>query len=338
MSHFMKLHESFRYRNPMFSGASGDITRRLLEDARKNVASLINADPSEIFFTSSGTESNNLAVKGIMAAVSARSKGACHKIVTTPFEHPSVAFPVKTLVRAGHSAFYLKARGDGSVSASDAREILKDAKVLAVIHTSPENGRIMPVSELASAARENGAVVHSDACFIAGRVKIDVSELMVDTLSISGHKLCAPPGTGALYIRRGTRVMPQIEGGAEENGLRGGFYNIPAISAMGLAARIASEEMESRNEKTRRLKNILCEKLSSAVKNIKWIAGASTPLPFYVSFCLPGVNSEEAVAALEAAVRSELPDMVIAAGPIGRDLIRQLAAAAPFIDVIITNR
>jgi len=300
LSHFLKLHGIFAYRNPLYSGASGDLTRKLLEDARKNIASLINADPSEIFFTSSGTEANNLAVKGIMAAVSARSKGGSHRIVTTPFEHPSVAFPVKTLAAAGHGAVRLRADGEGSVSVSDASEILNGARLLAVIHTSPENGRAMPVHELALKARDAGAAVHSDACFAAGRVKIDVSELMVDTLSISGHKLCGPPGSGALYIRRGTRVMPQIEGGPEENGLRCGFYNIPAISAMGMAAKDALENMDARNEKTRRLKNVLCEKLNSAIKNIKWVAGASDPLPFYVSFCLPGVNSEELVSALEA--------------------------------------
>ncbi len=300
LSHFIRLHESFAYRNPVYSGKSGEITRKLLDDARKNIAALINADPSEIFFTSSGTESNNLAVKGIMAAASARSKGSFHRIVSTPFEHSSVAFPVKTLASAGHAAVQLEASGDGSVSFSGASEILKDAKLLTAIHTSPENGRAMPVSQLASRAREAGALVHSDACFVAGRIKIDVSELRVDTLSISGHKLCGPPGSGALYVRRGTRVMPQIEGGPEENGLRGGFYNIPAISAMGMAAAIAIEEMDARNEKTRRLKNILCEKLSSAVKNIKWVAGVSNPLPFYASFCLPGVNSEELVSRFEA--------------------------------------
>jgi cysteine desulfurase len=214
----------------------GQIARQAVEEARESVARLIGASAREIVFTSGGTESNNAAVFGAV------SPGTRHHIVTTAIEHPSVREPVAELQRRGHDVSIVKPLRSGRVDAAAVvGAIRSETRLVAFMLANNETGVVQPVADVARECRERGIHVHCDAVQAAGKIDIDVEALGVDTLALSAHKMHAPMGFGALYIRRGASMQAHILGGAQERRRRAGTENVPLAAAFGAAATLAAE-------------------------------------------------------------------------------------------------
>lgn len=241
-----------KYANPSSIHLQGQEVKKSIENARKKVAELLNAEPQEIIFTSGGTEANNLAIKGI-----AFKKGKGH-IITSRIEHHSVLEPLKYLEKKGFEVTYLDVDKYGIVDPEDVkRAIREDTILITIIFANNEVGTIEPVKEIAEISKERGIPFHTDACMIAGWEKIDVKELGVDMLSISSHKFYGPKGAGALYARKGILLENLFHGGHHEKKRRGGTENVPGIIGMGKAAEIAIEEMEENKKKIKKLRDEL---------------------------------------------------------------------------------
>ena len=246
----------------------GRTARSHVEKARRQVASLLGALPSDIFFTSGGSESDNAALKGM--AFARREEGLPCGILTSAVEHPAVLRTCEWLERQGFPVVYLPVDGDGRVSPEDLEAVLsvgflaKEAiGIVSIMLANNEVGTIEPVKELAAIAHDHGADFHTDAVQAAGHIPIDVDALGIDALSLSGHKLYGPKGTGVLYVRRGVTIDPLIHGGAQERGLRAGTENVPAIAGLGCAAEIAQKELAGEAQQLRQLKKILWDEIST---------------------------------------------------------------------------
>ncbi len=232
------LDESLR---KVFGNASsihkeGQIARQVIEDARDSVARLIGATAREIVFTSGGTESNNAALFGAVG-----SPGR-HHIVTTGIEHPSVLEPVNELQRRSHTATIVPVRRSGAVDPDAILGAIRpETRLVAVMLANNETGVVQPVAEIARLCRDRGIHVHCDAVQAAGKIDIDVDELGVDTLSLAAHKMHAPKGVGALYVRRGTSMRAHLLGGSQERRRRAGTENVPLAAAFGAAAALAHD-------------------------------------------------------------------------------------------------
>jgi len=227
--------------NPSSMHAFGGGTAKAVDRARGQVAALLNADPSEILFTSCGTESNNAAFFG-----AAEIHGAAMRIITTRVEHPAVLGPARRLRERGHSVAELGVDGRGRLDAAALRQALAGGgpAFVSTMWANNETGTLFPVHEIAEIAKASGAIVHTDAVQAVGKERIDVAKTPVDMLSLSGHKIHAPKGVGALYVRRGTRLKAWMLGGHQENGRRGGTENVPHIIALGVAAELAVKHLE----------------------------------------------------------------------------------------------
>jgi cysteine desulfurase len=233
----------------------GQQAKAELDAARGAVASLIGAEPSEIVFTAGGTESDNLAVRG--AAEALEPAGRRH-LITTAIEHEAVLNTVRALERRGWETTLLPVDQTGIVSADSLREALRpDTALVSIMHANNEIGTIQPIDTLAPLVRAAGALFHTDAVQSAGKIPVHVRHLGVDLLSMSAHKFGGPKGTGALWIRRGVRLVPYMTGGRQERGRRAGTENIPALAGMGVAARIAAETVVAAGETISRLRDRL---------------------------------------------------------------------------------
>lgn len=285
---YMRTASELKYCNPSSGHFASEAVRNVIEDARWNVARLINADSAEIVFTSSGTEANNLAVKG--AALANFKKG--NHIISTGIEHSSVEFPLKTLSRFDFVIDRIEFEECAKVDINSYERLFKKTLMVSAGHACTEAGFTLPVKTLALMAREREVIFHTDACSTAGRVKIDVREMGCDLLSLSAHKFGGAPGAGALFVRRGTRLFPLIEGGLEEKGMRGGAYDVCAIAAMGEAARLASAEIEERAKKTARLRDAIKNDLAAECgESVRWIT-AGDHLFYHIGLVVAGHNSE----------------------------------------------
>jgi len=246
----------------------GRTARSHVEKARRQVASLLGALPSDIFFTSGGSESDNAALKGM--AFARREKGMPCGIVTSAIEHPAILRTCEWLEKQGFPVTYLPVDRVGRVSPDDLEAVLSagftarmETGIVSIMMANNEVGTIEPVRELAAIAHDHGADFHTDAVQAAGHIPIDVDALGIDALSLSGHKLYGPKGTGVLYVRRGVTIDPLIHGGAQERGLRAGTENVPAIAGLGCAAEIAQKELAGEAQQLRRLKKILWDEIST---------------------------------------------------------------------------
>jgi cysteine desulfurase len=227
--------------NPSSSHSYGRVTRHAVQQARQEVANLINASPEEIVFTSGGTESNNLAIRGIV-------KAYLHKgdhIIVSAIEHPAVTKVCQYLETGGYRITTLPVDNYGLVSPIDLEKTITPKTVLvSIMHANNEVGTIEPIRELAKIAHKSGALIHTDAAQSVGKILVDVEDLGVDLLSIAGHKLYAPKGVGALYIRKGIIIDKVLFGAGQENGLRPGTENVLEIVGLGEAARLAAQNLE----------------------------------------------------------------------------------------------
>ncbi len=254
-----------RFGNPSNLHDAGREGKNAVEEARVKTAALINAKPEEIYFTSSGTESNNFALKGLAQAYN--QKGT--HIVVSQIEHFSVLHPAKSLEKAGFTVTYVPTDQQGLVDPADvAKAITKDTILVSIMHANNEIGTIEPIEEIARITKEKGVLFHCDAVASTGWIPVDVNKLHVDSLSLSGHQFYGPKGAAALYVRKGVRIRPQIEGGVQEDGRRGGTENVPAIVGLGVAAEIAAAELPRRMAHVAGLRDRLQKGLAERIENI----------------------------------------------------------------------
>jgi cysteine desulfurase len=230
--------------NPSCLHDWGEEPREALQTARQNVATMIGAEPDEVFFTASGTESNNWAVKGMARA--ARKKGA--HVVVSAVEHFSVLHSARSLEKEGFEVAEVPVDGMGMVDPEDVANAMRDDTILVSIqHANSEVGSIQPIQEISRIARERGVPLHTDAVATAGTIPLSVGGLGVDALSLAATMFYGPKGAGALYLRKGTRIQALLDGGVQEEGRRAGTEDVPAIVGLGMAAALATEEMAERN-------------------------------------------------------------------------------------------
>jgi cysteine desulfurase len=233
----------------------GQQAKAVLDEARSAVAKLVNGDPSEVVFTSGGTESDNFAIRG--AAEALEPTGRRH-LVASAIEHEAVLNTLKALARRGWRTTLLPVDQTGVASPDRLREIITDeTAVVSVMHANNEIGTIQPIAELARIAHERGALMHTDAVQSVGKIPVDVSALGVDLLSLSAHKFNGPKGAGALWVKRGTRMQPILTGGKHERSRRAGTENVPAIAGLGVAAHLAGGKMAAEGARVGALRDRL---------------------------------------------------------------------------------
>lgn len=244
-----------QFGNPSSVHYFGQRAKALLDEARTDVANLIGADPSEVVFTGSGTEGDNLAIRGVAEALEATGR---RHIVASSIEHEAVLNTLKALARRGWRTTLLPVDDSGIVSPDALRTAMSEDTVLvSIMHANNELGTIQPIAELAQIARAHRAVFHTDAVQSAGKIPIDVKALGVDLLSISAHKFYGPKGVGALWSRRGLRLQSPLTGGKQERGRRAGTENVAGIVGMGVAAREAMAKMSAESARVGALRDRL---------------------------------------------------------------------------------
>jgi cysteine desulfurase len=257
-----------KFGNPSNLHDIGREAKNAVDEARAKTGMLIGAKADEIFFTASGAESNNFAIKGLAQANSQKGK----HIIVSQIEHFSVLHPVKTLEKSGFTVTYLPTDKQGFVSPDDvAKAITKETILVSIMHANNEIGTIEPIEEIGRITKEKGVLFHTDAVATTGWIPVEVKALGVDALSFSGHQFYGPKGAAGLFVRKGVRIKPQIEGGIQEDGRRAGTENVPAIVGMGKAAEIAATEITHRMSTLTllrdRLQKGLVEKIDHLVIN-----------------------------------------------------------------------
>ena len=274
----------------------GQIAKQKLEIARRQVALLLHADAKDVVFLSGGTEADNLAILGTV-----RSHPAAKKhVVTTTIEHPAVLNPCRQLEREGVEVSYVPVGPDGVVDPGDIRRALRPETVLiSVMHANNELGAIQPVREISALAREGGILMHADGVQAAGKIDVDVQELGVDLYSLSGHKLYAPKGIGALYVKRGTPLSPIQFGGRHERERRPGTENVPGAVALGQAAESALEDLGSESARVQALRDRLEAGILENVPAAGVNGGSSPRTPNTTNIFFDGLEGEALVISLD---------------------------------------
>ncbi|MGI0101001.1 MAG: cysteine desulfurase family protein [Nitrosotalea sp.] len=283
-----------QYGNPSSIHKFGRAANVAIQNARKRISDLINADSKEILLTSGGTESNNTAIYGIVF----QSKGK--HIITSSIEHDAILEPCKRLEREGYRVSYLPVDGHGLVNADDVRkEISQDTCLITIMFANNEVGTIQPIKEIAGIAHDNNITFHTDAVQAVGKVPIDVKELGVDLLSISSHKINGPKGVGALYIRKGITISPLILGGGQENGLRSGTENVASIAGFGMACKLAKDNMCQNTSYFKDLTSQLITKTLSEISGTNLNGHVEKRIPNNAHFTFLGVNGEDLIIKLD---------------------------------------
>jgi cysteine desulfurase len=255
---------------------AGREVKKYLDEAREKVAALMNADPEEIIFTGCGTESDNMAIKGV--ASTHQDKG--RHIITSKVEHHAVLHTCQFMRELGYEITYLSVDRDGLIDLEEVRRSIRpDTILVSIMFANNETGTIMPVQEIGSICREKGALFHTDAVQAVGKIPIDLKKLPVDILSLSGHKLNTPKGIGAQFIRKGTKLSPLIHGGAQERNRRAGTENIPYIIGLGKACEIARRDFARRHEYLQGLRNRLQEGIFRKIPHVELNGHPTQRLP-----------------------------------------------------------
>ncbi|HVG63672.1 MAG TPA: cysteine desulfurase family protein [Hyalangium sp.] len=288
--------------NPSSTHPYGRRARQAVERAREQVAALLGASPEEIFFTSGGTEANNLAIRGV-----AEARPNQRHLITSTIEHPATALPCSYLERQGWEVSWVSVDAEGRMRWEEALAALRgDTALVTLIHANNETGVLQPVKEVARKARAAGAVVHTDAAQSVGKVPVDVVELEVDLLTVVGHKLYAPKGVGALYVRRGTPLKPFALGGGQEHGRRPGTENVPYLVGLGAACELARQRLTRGPTALVELRERLWWRLQAEVPGMRLTGHPTERLPNTLNVRFPGV--------LGSAVLAGAPEVAASTG------------------------
>jgi cysteine desulfurase len=278
-----------RFGNAQSLHSDGQSVQEAVEGSRAAVAALINAAACDIYFTSSGSESNNFAIKGL--ALANRQKGT--HLVLSAVEHLSVLNSAKSLEKFGFTATLVPVDHTGTVHPEDVEKaIRKETTLVSVMLANSEVGTIEPVADIARLCRSRNILFHTDAVAAAGNIPIDVKALDADGLSLAGDQFYGPKGSAALYLKRGVRILPFIDGGIQEGGRRGGTENVAGIVGLGKAAEIARAKMAERAEKARILRDALIKKLPEKISRVVLTGHPTNRLPHHASFCIEFVEGE----------------------------------------------
>jgi cysteine desulfurase len=288
---------SQQYGNPSSLHSWGNEARKAMEDARAKVVALVEAKRSEeIFFTSGGTESNNLAIKG----VAYRNKDRGNHIVTSAIEHMSVMNSCKSLMKDGFNVTYVPVDKYGVVDVQSLEKAITEKTILvSVMYANGEIGTIQPIKEIGEIVHRKGALLHVDAVAAAGQVPINVDNENIDLMSISSNDMYGPRGVGAIYVKTGTRIQPIIHGGGQERGLRSGTENIPAIVGMGKAAEIAKVEMKTEGERLSQLRDRLIKGLLESIPSSFLNGHPTQRLPNNVNVRFSYIEGESLILSLD---------------------------------------
>ncbi|MBR4447060.1 cysteine desulfurase NifS [Methanobrevibacter sp.] len=293
----MKPYFTEEFGNPSTLYGIGRESKKALELARQRVADAINAKPEEIIFTGGGSESDNLAIKGIAFKLAKKGK----HIITTEIEHPAVKETLYFLESLDFKVTYLPVYEDGIIKIEDLKEAITDETILiTVMHGNNEIGTLQPIEEIGEIAREKGIKFHTDAVQTFGKVEVDVEKLKVDLLSLSSHKINGPKGVGAIYIRKGTRVVPLIHGGGQERGIRAGTENVPGIVGFGKACELAVSQLDEHYEKLSAIRDEIIEKVLATIPEAYLNGNKEHRLPNLANFRFKAIEGESLILLLDA--------------------------------------
>ena len=284
------------YGNPSSLYALGRIAKAGIEEARKQVANLINCDKNEIYFTSGGTESDNTALKGIMYL----NKNKGKHLITTKIEHHAILNTCKTLEENGYKVTYLNVDKEGIIDLEELiNAITKDTVLISVMFANNEIGSIEPIEKVGRIAKEKEIIFHTDAVQACGNAEIDVKKMNIDMLSLSGHKIGAPKGIGALYVNKNIEFKNLIDGGHQERDKRAGTENVPGMIGLGEACKIAKNNMELHINKLKELRDFYFSEVQNQIQNIKINGSMEHRLPGNSNISFKGINGSELLMKLD---------------------------------------
>jgi cysteine desulfurase len=293
----MEPYFSLKYGNPNSIHSFGQEAREAVEEAREKIAHLIGANSSEIVFTAGGTEADNYAIKGI--AWANQKKG--NHIIASKIEHHAVLHSCQFLEKQGFKVTYLPVDKYGLIDPEDVKKAITDKTMLVTImHANNEIGTIEPIKEISKEVKKAGVYLHTDSVQTTGHIPIDVNDLGVDMLSMSGHKFYGPNGVGALYLRKGTKIVTLIDGGAQEKNRRAGTENVAGIVGLGKAAELAEERLTQGKEKgIVRLRDKLIQGIMDKIENVRLNGHPTKRLPGNANFCFEFIEGESMLLSLD---------------------------------------
>ncbi len=278
-----------RFGNASSIHSFGQEAKKGLEDARATLASFIGARPEEIIFTSGGTESNNTVIYGVAEALA--SKG--NHIITSQIEHHAISEPCKFLEKKGFKITYVGVDKEGLVSPEDIKKAITDKTILvSIMHANNEIGVIQPIAEIGKIVKEKGIYFHTDAVQTVGHIPVNVNDLNIDLLSLSGHKFYGPKGVGALYIRKGTRMEPYLRGGDQERGKRASTHNVSGIVGLGKAIELCRLKMDEETKFQIKLRDKIIKEISSEIPDVRLNGHLTQRLPNNVNFSIKFIEGE----------------------------------------------
>lgn len=281
---------TIEYGNASSMYSKGRETKKAIHLAREKVAKVINCKPKEIYFTSCGSESDNLAIKGVCY----KNKQKGNHIITTKIEHPAVLHTCQTLEKQGFEVTYLNVDSNGCISLYELENAIKENTILiSIMSANNEIGTIQPIKEIGQIAKKHNILFHTDSVQAIGNIKIDVEEMNIDLLSMSAHKFYGPKGVGALYVREGIEFEKIQDGGHQERDKRAGTENVAGIVGLGEAIELAYKDFESYNEKLRNLRDYYISQVEERIPNIQLNGDRTNRLPGNANISFEGIQSEE---------------------------------------------
>ena len=288
---------TIEYGNPSSIYRLGRNAKKAIEESRKKVASLIKCKPEEIYFTSCGSESDNTAIKGI--AYANRKKG--NQIITSKIEHPAILHTCQNLENKGYRITYIDVDKDGIINLENLKNSINNQTILiSIMFANNEIGTIEPIEEISRIAHKNNIIFHTDAVQAVGNTPIDVKKLDIDMLSLSGHKIYAPKGVGALYVKKGIEFERFLDGGHQEKDKRAGTENVAEIVGLGKACEIAEKNLKEYQNKLKNLRDYCLENIKNKISDIYVNGTMESRLPGNINICIKDVNSSELLFKLDS--------------------------------------
>lgn len=287
-----------QYGNASSIHTAGQMANKAMQEARADISNILGCEPKELIFTSGGSESDNQAI--VSAALLDAKKGKKH-IISSKIEHHAVLHVLDKLKKEGYDITLLDVSPEGIVSAADVEAAIReDTALVTIMFANNEIGTLQPIAEIGEICKKHGVIFHTDAVQAVGHVPINVKEMNIDMLSFSAHKFHGPKGIGGLYVRKGIRLSPLIEGGAQERGLRAGTENVAAIVGMAAALKEQVENMDKNAEKLKKMRDRLMDSVLAAVPRSRVNGDRQKRLPGNVSFCFEGIEGESLLLMLDS--------------------------------------